>query len=107
MQTALAFLLQIDWHRLEPKNWFGGQVLERTPAGLTIVYIIAVGILVGFLLISFVDNFGRPRFLFETNLPREVTKKLTQTITNRSIRTWQTDFAALLARSNKQMAGRT
>lgn len=95
MRTALALLLQIDWNRLEPKNWFGGQVLERTPAGLTIVYIIAVGILVGFLLISFVDNFGRPRFLFETNLPREVTKKLTQTITNRSIRTWQTVFVLL------------
>src|SRR5947209_4920895 len=95
MQTALAFLLQIDWHRLEPKNWFGGQVLERTPAGLTIVYIIAVGILVGFLFISFVDNFGRPRFLFEMNLPREVTKKLTQTIANRSIRAWQTVFVLL------------
>jgi peptidoglycan glycosyltransferase len=95
MQIALAFLLQIDWQRLEPKNWFGGQVLERTPAGLTIVYIIAVGILVGFLLISFIDNFGRPRFLFEMNLPREVTKKLTQTITNRSIRTWQTVFVLL------------
>ena len=92
MQTALAFLLQIDWHRLEPKNWFGGQILERTPAGLTIVYIIGVGILVGFLIMTFLDNFRRPGFLFETNLPREVTKKLTKTITNRSLRVWQFVF---------------
>jgi len=95
MTTALAMLLQIDWQKLEPKNWFGGQILERTPAGLSIIYIVAVGVLVGFLFISFVDNFGRPRFLFELNLPREVTKKLTKTITNRSIRTWQTVFILL------------
>jgi hypothetical protein len=74
---------------------FGGQILERTPAGLTIVYIIGVGILVGFLIMTFLDNFLRPRFLFEINLPREVTKKLTKTITNRSIRAWQFVFIAL------------
>ncbi|HYJ90050.1 MAG TPA: penicillin-binding transpeptidase domain-containing protein [Pyrinomonadaceae bacterium] len=95
MLTSLAFLFQFDWHSLEPKNWFGGQILERTPAGLSIIYIIGVGILVGFLFISFVDNFGRPRFLFELRLPREVTRKLTKTIANRSIRAWQTVFVLL------------
>jgi len=91
----LAILAQIDWNKLRPENLFGGQVLERTPAGLSIVYIIGMGILVGFLIMTFIDNFRRPRFLFELNLPREVTKKLTQTITNRSLRVWQFVFIAL------------
>lgn len=91
----LAFLALINWDSLKPENLFGGQILERTPAGLTIVYIIGIGILLGFLLISFLDNFGRPRFIFEADLPREVTKKLTQTIANRSVRTWQFVFILL------------
>ena len=61
----LLFLTQIDWQKYKPENLFGGQVLERTPAGLTIVYIIGVGILVGFLILTFLDNFSRPRFIFE------------------------------------------
>ena len=92
MQFLFSF---IDLQAWRPENWFGGQVLERTPAGLTIVYIIGVGILVGFLIMTFVDNFRRPAFLFEVNLPREVTKKLTKTITNRSLRVWQFVFIAL------------
>ena len=43
------FLTLIDWSKLRPEAIFGGQVLERTPAGLTIVYIIGVGVLIGFL----------------------------------------------------------
>jgi hypothetical protein len=89
------FLALIDLQSWRPENLFGGQVLERTPAGLTIVYIIAVGVLIGFLVLTFLDNFLRPKFLFELNLPREVTKKLTQTITNRSLRVWQFVFIAL------------
>ena len=91
----LAFLLQIDWSKYKPENLFGGQVLERTPAGLSIIYIIGIGILLGFLVISFFDHFGRPKFLFELNLPREVKKKLTQTLANRSIRVWQIVFVIL------------
>src|SRR5947208_3569817 len=89
------FLAQIDWQKFKPENLFGGQILERTPAGLSIVYIIGVGIVLGFLLISFIDNFRRPRFIFESQLPREVTKRLTRTIANRSIRVWQFVFVAL------------
>jgi len=88
-------LALIDLQSWRPENLFGGQVLERTPAGLTIVYIIAVGVLIGFLVLTFLDNFLRPKYLFELNLPREVTKKLTQTITNRSLRVWQFVFVAL------------
>jgi hypothetical protein len=85
----------IDLQSWRPENLFGGQILERTPAGLTIVYIVGVGILLGFLVMTFLDNFYRPKFLFELNLPREVTRKLTQTITNRSLRVWQFVFVIL------------
>src|SRR5215203_2802150 len=90
--TLLTF---IDWNKLRPEAVFGGQILERTPAGLTIVYIVGVGILIGFLVLTFYDNFGRPKFLYERDLPREVKKRLTQTIANRSIRVWQIVFILL------------
>ncbi|MEP7075294.1 MAG: penicillin-binding transpeptidase domain-containing protein [Acidobacteriota bacterium] len=91
----LLLLTLIDWGKYKPENLFGGQILERTPAGLTIVYLIGVGVLIGFLILTFLDNFGRPRFIFEANLPREVTKKITQTIANRSMRAWQFFFVML------------
>ena len=89
------FLNLIDLNSLRPEAIFGGQVLERTPAGLTIVYIVGVGILIGFLILTFYDNFNRPKFLYERDLPREVKKRLTQTIANRSIRVWQMVFVLL------------
>lgn len=91
----LLLLLQIDWNKLRPENFLGGQVLERTPAGLSILYIIGLGVLIGFLVLTFFDNFNRPKFLFEFDLPHEVKKKLTQTIANRSIRVWQFVFILL------------
>lgn len=91
----LLFLLQIDWNKWRPENLFGSQVLERTPAGLSILYIVGLGVLIGFLVITFFDNFNRPKFLFEFDLPREVTRKLTRTIANRSIRLWQFVFILL------------
>src|SRR5687768_6182290 len=92
---TLLSLLLIDWDKWKPENLFGGQVLERPAAGLTIFYLIGVGILIGFLVITFLDNFRRPKFVFEQNLPSEVTRKLTQTIANRSLRVWQALFVAL------------
>ncbi|CAN5380358.1 hypothetical protein BH10ACI2_BH10ACI2_05310 [soil metagenome] len=89
--TVLLFWL-IDWEKWRPENLFGSQVLERTPAGLTIVYIVGLGILIGFLVISFIDNFQRPKFVFEQELAKEVSKKLTQTVANRSLRIWQVFF---------------
>ena len=88
----LLMLILIDWEKWKPENLFGSQVLERTPAGLTIVYTIGLGILIGFLVISFIDNFRRPKFIFEQDLPKEVSKKLTQTVANCSLRVWQVFF---------------
>ncbi len=89
------FLLQINWEKLRPENLFGGQVLERTPAGLSLVYLIGLAVLLVFLLISFFTNFRRPKFNFERDLPKEVKRKLTKTLTNRSLRIWQFIFIAL------------
>ena len=88
-------LIFIDWEKWKPENLFGSQVLERTPAGLTIIYMIGVGILIGFLVISFIDNFRKPKFIFEQNLPKEVVRKMTQSVANRSLRIWQTFFVLL------------
>lgn len=91
----LLYLLQIDWESLRPEKLFGVQILERTPAGLTIAYIVGLSILVFFLFTSFIGNFNRPKFNFELNLPKEVKKKLSLTATNRSLRLWQVVFFIL------------
>ena len=93
--TILLFFLQFDWNKLRPENLFGGQVLERTPAGLSIVYLIGIAVLIVFLLLSFFNNFRRPKFVFEENLPKEVKSKLTTTLANRSLRVWQFVFIFL------------
>ncbi len=91
----LLFLLQIDWEQYRPEKFFGVQILERTPAGLTIAYIIGLAVLVFFLFSSFIGNFNRPRFNFELDLPNEVRKKLSSRATNRSLRLWQIVFFIL------------
>ncbi len=48
--TNILGLILIDWQKLRPEYIFGGQVLERTPAGLTIIYSIGLGVLVVFLI---------------------------------------------------------
>ncbi len=89
------FFLLIDWQKLRPEYIFGGQVLERTPAGLTIIYSIGIGILLVFLLLSLFENFRRTRFVFERDLPAEVNKKLAQSRANRSLRVWLVVFVLL------------
>ena len=90
----LFLFLQFDWQKLRPENIFGGQILERTPAGLTIVYLVGLALLIGLLLISFVRNL-RPKFAFERDLPREVKRRLGSTVANRSLRIWQFIFVVL------------
>jgi penicillin-binding protein 2 len=94
MKYLLLFLLQFDWNKLRPENLFGQQVLERTPAGLSLIYMIGVGLLLVLLLLSFIRNL-RPKFAFEEGLPKEVRKKLSLTQTNRSLRIWQFVFVTL------------
>lgn len=89
--NLILFLWQISW---KPETWFGGQVLERTPAGLSIIFLIGMAVLIGFLFLSFFRNF-RLRFAFEENLPNQVKRKLSKTVTNRSLRIWQIVFILL------------
>ncbi|HLM61225.1 MAG TPA: penicillin-binding transpeptidase domain-containing protein, partial [Pyrinomonadaceae bacterium] len=93
--SVFLFFLQFDWGKLRPENLFGGQVLERTPAGLSIIYLVGIAVLIVFLLLSFLSNFRRPKFAFEENLPKEVKRKLTTTLANRSLRIWQFVFVFL------------
>ncbi len=94
MNSLLLLFIELPkW--LKPDQIFGGQVLERTPAGLSIVYLIGIAVLIAFLFITFVDNFRRPRFTAEQSLPKAVKKKLTQTLTNRSLWMWQILFVIL------------
>jgi len=93
MNALLTFF--IDWNSLRPENLFGVQILERTPAGLTIAYVIGVGILLGFLVITFIENIRRPKFRFESALPPEVTKRSTPAVANRSLMVWHVVFVML------------
>ena len=91
----LSLLLFIDWSQFRPENVFGKQILERTPAGLTILYIVGIGILLVILGLTFFDRIRRPKFTAERDLPREVSRKLTTSAANRSLRIWQFFFYAL------------
>lgn len=92
--TFLLFILQIDWQKLRPENLFGGQVLERTPAGLSLIYLVGILLLIVLLGLSFIRNV-RPNFAYERDLPKEVKRKLSRTATNGSIRIWQVIFVML------------
>ena len=94
LNTILIFFLQFDWEKLRPENIFGRQILERTPAGLTIIYLVGIAVLVGFLIISFIKK-SRFKFNFEYDLPKEVKRNLTTTRANRSVRIWQFVFIFL------------
>lgn len=88
-------LAAIDWSWLRPENIFGAQVLERTPAALSLTFIVGFGIVLGLLALTFIDSSDGPTFSFEIGLPREVVRRLAATIANRSIRSWQIVFFCL------------
>jgi len=92
---APILLLFIDWSQWRPENLFGGQVLERTPAGLSIVYIVSVGVLIVFLFLTLLENFRRSKYVFERDLPAAVSRKLTTAVANRSLQVWQVVFIAV------------
>lgn len=91
----ILLLLQTGWEKLRPENLFGSQILERTPAGLSIIYLIGITVLIVFLVITFFSGFRRPKFQFEKDLPDEVKRRLTKTVANRSLRVWQFVFVGL------------
>jgi penicillin-binding protein A len=86
----------VDLSALSPERIFGGQILERVPAGLSIVYLFAAGILAVFLAITLAEHFRRPRFTFERELPREVSRRSTLSLANRSLYVWQVVFVLLV-----------
>lgn len=88
-------IIAVDWSWLRPESIFGGQVLERTPAAITIFYIIGLGVVIGLLCLTFFDNFRRPPFPFEIGLPREVVRRIAKSVANRSIRVWQIIFVLI------------
>ena len=92
MNTFILFL--VDWQKWRPENLFGGQVLERTPAAMSLIYLCGVIVMVLLLLLSFIRN-RRSKFAFERNLPPEVRRRLSSTATNRSLRIWQAIFILL------------
>lgn len=95
MIYTLLLAVQSDWDFLRPEKLLGIQVLERTPAALTLIYLLAFAALIALLVSTFIGNFRRPRLAFETGLPKEVKRKLSSTATNRSLRIWQLVFFVL------------
>jgi len=85
-------LLLIDWKFLRPEYIFGGQVLERTPAGITILYLFGLLLLLIFIGVFFFETIRRPRLTAEKSVPPAVAKRLTVNIANRSIFVWQIFF---------------
>jgi ribosomal protein S9 len=90
----LFFLLQTDLSKWRPENLFGQQVLERTPAGLSLVYLGGIALVALILITASIIN-RRHKFNFEQDLPKEVKKKLGTTSSNRSLQIWRVVFTLL------------
>lgn len=86
------YFLFIDWKLLRPEYIFGGQVLERTPAGISILYHFGLLILLLFIALFFLETIRRPKLTAEKDLPPAIAKRLTINIANRSIFVWQIFF---------------
>jgi penicillin-binding protein A len=90
-----AALLQIDWDAWRPENIFGVQVLERTPAGLTVLYLIGMAILVGLIFIAYLSESSTFKFRFELALPKKAARRLARAAADRSVQFWQIFFSIL------------
>lgn len=91
-------LFQFDWQKLRPEKiveqLFGLQILERTPAFLSLFYLVAAALVVLMLWLSFVRN-RRLKSIYEENLSKEVKRKLSTSVANRSLFMWQIFFICL------------
>ena len=85
-------LLQLD--KLRPESILGGQVLERTPAALSLLYLAGIVFVIILLFITLLGQY-RSLYRFENGLAPEIKKKLTLTVTNRSLRLWHIVFVLL------------
>jgi penicillin-binding protein A len=94
----ILLFLQIDWQKYRPEKLveqlFGMQVLERTPAFLSLFYLVAVALIAIMLWLSFVRN-KRLKSIYEDNLSKEVKRKLGASVANRSLFAWQIFFVLL------------
>lgn len=64
---------------------FGKQVLERTPAGLSLVFLAALAILAITLSFTLLENLSRRRLTAESRLEDDVRKRLSRSLANRSM----------------------
>ncbi len=83
-----------DWQKFRPENLFAGQILERIPAGLSLIYLIGFSLVI-FLLFLLLFDGRKFQFVFERNLPAEVKRRLSRTATNQSLIIWQIIFVFL------------
>ncbi len=83
----------IDLTWLLPEHIFGWQVLERTPAALSLVFVVGVGVILALLLVSAIGDLRPRTFVYEARLPRAVLKRLSRSVANRSLSVWQVVFA--------------
>ncbi len=94
----MLLFFQFDWEKLRPEKiveqLFGLQILERTPAFLSLFYLVGILLVVSILFLSFFRN-RRLKSIYEENLSTEVKRKLSSTITNRSLLLWQIFFVCL------------
>lgn len=94
----ILLFLQIDWQKYRPEKLveqlFGLQILERTPAFLSLFYLVAIALVVLMLWLSFVRN-KRLKSIYEENLSKEVKRKLGSSVANRSLFMWQIFFVCL------------
>ncbi|MFN3329605.1 MAG: penicillin-binding transpeptidase domain-containing protein, partial [Pyrinomonadaceae bacterium] len=87
-------LALVDWQRFRPENLLAGQVLERVPAGLSLLYLVGLALIV-FLLFLLLFDGRKFQFVFERDLPKKVKNRLNRTATNRSLIIWQVIFILL------------
>ncbi|QQS33066.1 MAG: hypothetical protein IPM50_00335 [Acidobacteriota bacterium] len=74
---------------------FGKQVLERTPAGLSIFYLVAMGVLVITLSLTLLESRSTANAKPEANLLPSVVRGLSRSIANRSLWSWAAVFVLL------------
>lgn len=90
---SINFLAMSSWLSLD--DIFGKQVLERTPAGLTILYLIGMAIVIGLIAVAFLGEVSRPGYRSEFGLSNQTLKKLARFAANRSVNYWQVVFCML------------